>query len=71
MSYKKLAAKLVKKQDADTMTPSYFFDERFLTLINIDDNFLFTFVLPISHARLRLLVAGDSGAGSCSFACIH
>lgn len=29
MSYKELAAKLVKKQDADTMTPSYFFDERF------------------------------------------
>ena len=67
-----LAAKLVKKQDADTMAPSYFFYERFfLTLINIDDNFLITFVFPKSHARLRLLVAGDSGASSCSFACIH
>ena len=43
----------------------------FLTLINIDDNFLFTFVLPISHARLRLLVAEDSGASSCSLACTY
>ena len=29
MSYKKLATELVKKQNVDTVTPSYFFDERF------------------------------------------
>ncbi len=72
MSYKKTVCKISKKVECRRYDPIIIFRRTFfLTLINIDENFLITFVFPKRHARLRPLVAGNMDVGCCNFACIH